>query len=85
MKAYCYKTHTNGSENQRMISPSDRHILTVAAHDDLQVEGFTLPVPKKSTMTVDKMITPRKTNMEPQDWWFVDASPLPRGLFQVLC
>ena len=56
MKAYWYKTHTNGSENQRIISPSDKHILTVAAHHDLQVEGFTLPVLKKSTMTVGKMI-----------------------------
>ena len=31
------------------------------------------------------MITPPKTNMEPQNWWFVDVSPLSRGYFQVPC
>ena len=29
--------------------------------------------------------TPPKTNMEPQNWWFVDVSPLSRGYFQVPC
>ncbi len=28
---------------------------------------------------------PPKTNMEPNNWWFVDVSPLPRGYFQVPC
>ena len=29
------------------------------------------------------MITPPKTNMEPNNWWFVDDYPFPRGHFQV--
>ena len=28
-------------------------------------------------------LPPPKTNMEPQNWWFVDVSPFPRGYFQV--
>jgi len=29
--------------------------------------------------------TPLKFNMEPNNWWFVVVSPLPRGYFQVPC
>ena len=29
--------------------------------------------------------TPPKTNMEPQNWSFVDVSPFPRGYVQVPC
>jgi len=28
---------------------------------------------------------PPKFNMEPQNWWFVDVSPFPRGYVQVPC
>ena len=30
-------------------------------------------------------ITPPKTNMEPQNWWFVDVSPFQKWDFQVPC
>ena len=26
-------------------------------------------------------VIPPKTNMEPKNWWFVDVSPFPKGVF----
>ena len=34
---------------------------------------------------IKRSLTPPKINMEPENWWFVDVSPFPKGCFQVPC
>ena len=34
---------------------------------------------------IEEFHTPPKTNIEPENWWFVDVSPFPTAYFQVPC
>ena len=48
--------------------------------------SFLLFFPVNSWRYLQKFTaTPPKTNMEPQNWWFVDVSPFLRVYFQVPC